>query len=106
MHTEDDYGLCATQLCSLQGKPYSGCPEVADAHGPELRISIASSCQEHALRASMNVMSACWDDDLASLAEALILGKSGRWTFIYRKGDVRLQSVTGLVRANVCWIRP
>jgi len=39
-----------------------------------------------AIMAAMAVMTACCEDDVSTLTGEIIPGKSGKWTFVYRKG--------------------
>lgn len=61
-----------------------------DAYGaiPSWLIKHAGRKQTNkaAIMAAMTVLSACSESDVSRLTGEIIPGKSGRWTFVYRKG--------------------
>ncbi|MGB7799803.1 DUF6246 family protein [Buttiauxella sp.] len=76
-----------------------------DAYGeiPEWLISYISRQQtaKPAIMAAISVISACCDSDLTKLIGEIIPGRTGKWTFVYKKGAMPLANMVLIAQSLI-----
>ena len=84
-----------TSLVRRSVEAYGGIPQwlIAYIRRPQFNKPVIYS--------AMNVLSACCDDDVSALIGELRPGRTGRWSFVYRKGAMPLTNMVLIAQSLI-----